>query len=227
MVTSTNNNPATSLIASLNAANSSLAAKSSTAATSASSMQNTFMTLLTTQLQNQDPLNPMDSSQMTSQLAQINTVSGINQLNTTLQALSGSMIASSATSMIGHNVLVAGSTINLSNGTGLAGVQLQNPADDVVVKIQDAAGNTVRTMHLGAQQSGIVPVSWDGLNDAGSAAPNGTYTFSAQAVNGSSTAAATTLSMGMVNAITPSATGATLQVSQLGAFDVSKILMVM
>lgn len=228
MVTSTNTNPAASLISSLNAANSSLASSSSASGSNSSTaLQNQFMTLLTTQLQNQDPMNPMDSSQMTSQLAQISTVSGISQLNTTLQALSGSMIASSATSMVGHGVLVDGSTINLANGQGLAGINLQNPADNVVVTIKDASGNPVRTLNLGAQQAGIVPLAWDGNNDAGTAVASGTYTFSAQAVSGGNTSAATTLSFGTVNGVVPSATGATLDVSQLGAFDMSKILMVM
>ncbi len=60
----------------------------STTGTSASDLQATFLKLLVTQLQNQDPTSPVDSSQMTSQLAQINTVSGIAQLNTSLTSLS-------------------------------------------------------------------------------------------------------------------------------------------
>ncbi|MBI1173848.1 MAG: flagellar biosynthesis protein FlgD [Sideroxydans sp.] len=227
MVTATNTNPASSLISSLNASNSSLGASSAASANSSTALQNRFMTLLVTQLQNQDPLNPMDNSQMTSQLAQLSTVEGVNQLNTTLQALSNSMIASSSSSMIGHGVLVQGSAINLSGGQALGGVQLQNPADNVIVKIQDTAGNVVRTMRLGAQQAGIVPLTWDGKNDAGTTVADGSYTFSAQSVNGTDTAAATTLSFGTVNAVTPTSQGASLNVAQLGAFDMSKILMVM
>ena len=227
MVASTQNTTSSSLISSLNAANSSLAKTATSATNGASGLQNQFMTLLTTQLQNQDPLNPMDSSQMTTQLAQISTVSGINQLNTTLQALSGSMIASSSSSMIGHGVLAAGSTIGLSNGQGLAGIQLQNAADNVVVTIKDAAGNTVRSMNLGAQQAGIVPFTWDGLSDAGTAMANGCYTFSAQAVSAGNTSAATKLAYGMVNGVTPSAAGATLNVANLGALDMAKVMMVL
>lgn len=226
MVTATNNNPAASLLSSLNATNSSVGA-SKAGGNSTTALQDRFMTLLVTQLQNQDPLNPMDNSQMTSQLAQLSTVNGVNQLNTTLQALSNSMIASSSSSMIGHGALVQGTSINVSGGKGLGGVQLQSAADNVIVNIQDAAGNPVRTMRLGAQQAGIVPLTWDGLNDAGTAVKDGSYTFSAQAVNGSDKTAATTLSFGTVNAMTPTAQGASLNLSQLGSFDMSKILMVM
>jgi flagellar basal-body rod modification protein FlgD len=234
MVTATNNNPATSLINSLNAANSSVN-KSGTTANSASGMQNTFMTLLTTQLQNQDPLNPMDTSQMTSQLAQINTVSGINSLNTTLTSLNNSLTSSqslsTATGLIGHNVLVPGTSIQLSSGSGVAGVQLAQAADSVNVTIKDAAsGNTVKTIHLtGAQQAGVVPVVWDGSTDSGATAADGNYTMTAQAVTGSTTATAPTLSLGTVNAVNPGTAGqnATLNVAGLGTFDLSKISMVM
>jgi flagellar basal-body rod modification protein FlgD len=234
MVTATNTNPAASLIASLNAANSSLANNGTASSNSASSMQNTFMTLLTTQLQNQDPLNPMDTSQMTSQLAQINTVSGINQLNTTLNSLNNSLTSSqslsTATGLIGHNVLVPGSSIQLSNGQGLGGVQLAQAADSVQVLIKDASGNTVKTLNLtGAQQAGVVPVVWDGTTDSGATAADGNYTMTAQAVTGSTSSAATTLSLGAVNAVTPGAAGqnATLSVAGLGTFDVSQVSMVM
>ena len=230
MVTSTNNNPAASLISSLNAANSSLAtsgSSSSSSAGSATSLQNRFMTLLTTQLQNQDPLNPMDNSQLTSQLAQISSVQGISQMNTTLQNLTSSMVASSGTSMIGHTVLVPGSTVDLANGKGVAGVQLQNNADNLTVTIKDAAGNTVRTMDMGAQKSGIIPISWDGKDNAGNALASGAYSISAQATTAGNTSSPTTLSGGTVNAVLPSASGTTLDLAQLGSFDISKIMMVM
>ena len=233
MVTATNNNPANSLIAALNAANSSVASKSKSSG-SASGLQNTFMTLLTTQLQNQDPLNPMDTSQMTSQLAQINTVSGINSLNSTLTSLNSSMTSSQSlatgTSLIGHNVLVPGSSIQLASGQGLGGVQLAQAADSLKVTVKDAAGNVVKTIKMnGPLQPGVVPVMWDGSTDAGGTAASGSYTMSAQAMSGSVASSAPTLSMGAVNAVTPGASGqnAMLNVAGLGAFDISKVSMVM
>jgi flagellar basal-body rod modification protein FlgD len=232
MVTSTQTvNPATTLINSLNSANSSLAASSTTASTSAAGLQDSFMTLLVTQLQNQDPLNPMDSGQMTSQLAQISTVDGINKLNSTLQALSSSMSTgqsmSSATSLIGHSVLVPGSTISLAANTpAIAGVQLSQPADAVAVYVTDSAGNTVRTLQLGAQKAGVVPFSWDGLTNSGSSAAAGTYKITATATQGTTSSAATTLSYGAVDSVTLGAQGASLNLGALGTAALSSVVMV-
>src|SRR3546814_1667878 len=86
--------------------------------------QDRFLTLLVTQLQNQDPLNPMDNAQVTSQIAQLSTVNGINQLNTTLLALSGQMDVSQsmqADGLIGKEVLVPGSKSSLGGETGKIG----------------------------------------------------------------------------------------------------------
>lgn len=218
---------AASVIDALNAANSSLAKKTVGAA---GDTQDRFLKLLVTQMKNQDPLNPMDNAQVTSQMAQLSTVSGIDRLNSTLQALSDSMAAAqtvTAASMIGRGVLVPGATMNLANGQALGGLELALPADSVAVKIQDAAGALVRTLHLGAQQAGILPLAWDGLTDTGAPAADGVYRFAAEAVLAGSHAAAATLTFGMVNAVTPGAKGATLDVGRLGGFALSEVKQVM
>ena len=232
-------NPNASLIASLNSANSSIAntgnaasgASGSAATTSASGLQNSFMTLLTAQLQNQDPLNPMDSGQMTSQLAQISTVEGINQLNATLQALNTSMTSnqsmSAATSLIGHNVLVPGSTITLSSGSSAtAGVQLSQGVDTLTVAIQNSAGQTVRTLQLGSQQAGVLPITWDGLTTSGATAAPGTYTFTATATQGGNNVPVTDLSYGTVDSVSLGSQGASLNVGSLGSVSLSSVAMV-
>jgi flagellar basal-body rod modification protein FlgD len=151
-----------------------------------------FMTLLVTQLQNQDPLNPMDNSQMTSQLAQLQTVSGINTLNTTLSSLSASYQSSEAmqaTSLIGHGVLVGGNSVSLAGSKGVLGVNLGSDADDVKIAINDVNGNTVDTIDLGKQKAGALPLVWDGVPDATKVdssgnpitLPDGKYTFSVTA----------------------------------------------
>jgi flagellar basal-body rod modification protein FlgD len=151
-----------------------------------------FMTLLVTQLQNQDPLNPMDNSQMTSQLAQLQTVTGINTLNTTLNSLTSSYQTSEAmqaTNLIGHGVLVSGSDITLAGGKSVLGVSLGSDADDVKIAINDAGGNTVDTIDLGKQKAGTLPLVWDGVPDASKVdssgkpvtLPDGKYTFSVTA----------------------------------------------
>ncbi|XXG30768.1 MAG: flagellar hook assembly protein FlgD [Ferrovum myxofaciens] len=191
-------NPTSALIAQLNQSNSSLGNSSSTSSsqalgsvtnTSAAAMQNNFMTLLITQLQNQNPMNPMDSGQMTSQLAQISTVSGISQLNKTLTALntslSGSQSMAAATSLIGHNVLVPGNTLQLTSGSPAnAGVTLPQAVSNLTVAIKNSAGTVLNTLNLGAQPAGVVPITWNGLDKSGAQVPSGNYQIVATATQG-------------------------------------------
>ena len=128
-----------------------------------------FMTLLVTQLKNQDPLNPMDNAQLTSQLAQLSTVTGINKLNTTLDSLKASYQSSEslqATNMIGHGVLTDGDFVNLQGGKAILGVDFATPVDNVQVIVYDARnGKDVATISMGPQQAGTVPIAWDGVPD--------------------------------------------------------------
>ncbi|MCX7178553.1 MAG: flagellar hook assembly protein FlgD, partial [Proteobacteria bacterium] len=167
MTTNTiDSNPATSAYDALNT-------KTSTAAANPNSMTATedrFLKLLVTQLKNQDPLNPLDNAQVTSQMAQISTVSGIDKLNATLQALSASMTPNQtlqAATMIGHGVLVAGSGMDLKAGVGLGGFELASAAESNKVSVTDASGALVSTIDLGAQPAGIVKFQWDGKDSAG------------------------------------------------------------
>jgi flagellar basal-body rod modification protein FlgD len=177
-------------------------------------------------MKNQDPLNPLDNAQVTSQMAQLSTVSGIDKLNSTVQALSSSMLASQslqAVSMIGHPVLVPGTQLDLANTKANAALDLTQPADSVSVKITDAAGKLVRTLQLGAQNSGTVGVQWDGNTDSGVTAVDGSYQFSATAVLGGVKSVATTLSYGMVNSVAQTQSGVTVNVGQLGDISLTSI----
>ncbi len=173
---------------------SSSASSTSTSGTSGSDLQQTFLQLLVAQLQNQDPTDPMDSSQMTSQLAQINTVSGIANLNTSLSSLSTQLSAgqnAQSALLIGSTVLAAGSTAAVSSGSApQLGVQLASAASDVKITITNSAGKVVNTLDLGAQSAGTVPVTWNGTDSTGATVPDGNYTISASAtVNGQATSA--------------------------------------
>jgi flagellar basal-body rod modification protein FlgD len=173
---------------------SSTSTTSSSSSTSATSLQTTFLQLLVAQLQNQDPTSPMDSSQMTSQLAQINTVSGISQLNTSLTSLSTQLAAgqnAQAALLIGSTVLAPGSTVAVSNGSApQLGVQLTSAASDVKLQITNSSGQVVGSIDLGAQSAGTVPVTWTPDDSSGNALPNGNYTITATAtVNGQSATA--------------------------------------
>src|SRR5215217_1318021 len=97
-----------------------------------SAEQDKFMTLLITQLKNQDPLNPLDNAQVTSQLAQLNTVTGINKLNDTLETLKTDLAASQsaqAVNMINHGVLAPGKSMQVVEGKGIFGIELGSYAD--------------------------------------------------------------------------------------------------
>ncbi|WCM19696.1 flagellar hook assembly protein FlgD [Paraburkholderia bryophila] len=184
---------------------------SSSSSTSASSLQQTFLQLLVAQLQNQDPTNPMDSSQMTSQLAQINTVSGISQLNTTLSSLATQMSAgqqSQAALLIGSTVLAPGSTTTVASGKASSfGVQLANSVSDLQVVIKNSAGTIVNTIDLGKQSAGTVPVGWTPTDSAGNTLPDGTYTISAVGTINGQQATATTLSSATVQSVVMQSTG--------------------
>ncbi|MFM0596771.1 MULTISPECIES: flagellar hook assembly protein FlgD [Paraburkholderia] len=184
---------------------------SSSSSTSASSLQQTFLQLLVAQLQNQDPTNPMDSSQMTSQLAQINTVSGISQLNTTLSSLATQMSAgqqSQAALLIGSTVLAPGNSVTVASGkAGSFGVQLANSVSDLQVVVKNSAGTIVNTIDLGKQSAGTVPVGWTPTDTAGNTLPDGTYTISAVGTINGQQATATTLSSATVQSVVMQSTG--------------------
>ena len=175
---------------------------------SVNEIQDRFMTLLVTQMKNQDPLNPMDNAQVTSQMAQLSTVTGIVKLNDTMAALISSVQVGQsyqATSMIGHNVLVSGNTVSTEGSGGYFGVELPVGADKLSITIKDSAGNTVRNVELGAQSEGTLPLTWDGKTNDGSVAATGDYkievaaTIGGQAVEASSLGYAKVLSVSNVN----------------------------
>ena len=123
-----------------------------------------FLTLLVSQLKNQDPLNPMDNAQITTQLAQISTVSGINRLNDTVAALAASFGANQslqAASLVGHDVLAPGDKLQLAGGKGQGGFSLAQDADQVLITINDASGRAVRKIDLGSQAAGTQAFAWD------------------------------------------------------------------
>ncbi|MRR49974.1 MAG: flagellar hook assembly protein FlgD [Rhodocyclaceae bacterium] len=188
--------------------------------------QSRFLTLLTTQLKNQDPLNPMDNAQMTSQLAQISTVDGIERLNATLQQLlSGTTDtqAMQAAALTGHTVLVAGNGMQLIEGLAGGGFELAGVADSVKVTIKDANGLVVRTLNLGEQDEGVQTFTWDGKNDAGALAANGSYRISVEATQGDKAVKATALELTGVASINRSSQGVTLNLGNGGVVAMSDI----
>lgn len=202
----------------------------STKTTSADEMQTRFLNLLVTQLKNQDPLNPMDNAQMTTQLSQISTVSGIEKLNATLEKLLGSYSGTQtmqAAAMIGKTVLTAGNTMELGDYAAVGGVTLDGAADKVTVSIMNSAGVVVQTQNLGAQPAGTVNFSWDGNSDAGVALPNGNYTFSVKATQAGNEVKTTALQAGTVNAVTLATDGLKLQLANNKTANYSDVKQIM
>jgi flagellar basal-body rod modification protein FlgD len=188
--------------------------------------QNRFLKLLTTQLKNQDPLNPMDNAQMTSQLAQISTVDGIEKLNATLQKMLASTVDSEATQaagLVGHQVMVAGSSLQLGSAGAAGGVELKSSADQVVVTIKDVNGLVMKSINLGSLAAGTHNFAWDGATESGASAVTGTYSVSVAAKQGSSTVEATALQLASVISINRSTQGVTLDLGQLGLAKLSDV----
>lgn len=186
-----------------------------------------FLKLLVAQIRNQDPLNPLQNSEVTSQLAQLSTVTGINKLSDLVSGLSSSFAQAQslqAASVIGRGVLVPGNSINLSQGSAIAAVDLPQAADQLTITIRNAAGAVVHTADLGQQASGLVQFQWDGVDDKGNAAAEGQYTFEAKAIAaGKPVADIGQLSFGRVNSVTLGAQGAQLNVDGLGAISLSQV----
>lgn len=209
-VQSTNNSPAADIYSALNVT------RESSSATE--DIQNRFLTLLTAQLKNQDPTAPMDSAQMTSQLAQISTVDGIERLNKTLQTMLGdSQNAQNlqAASLVGRGVLVPGDTMSYADGAGGFGIELATPADEVTVTIKDANGLVVRTLQLGSAEQGIKIVPWDGRNDSGESVANGKYKVSVAAKRGTEAVGTEVLAAIQVSGVLR--TGTTMSIEAGGA----------
>ena len=202
--TATNTRTPAEVYASLNT-NSNYAEQASGKATE---QQTRFLKLLTAQLKNQDPTAPLDNAQMTSQLAQISTVDGVERLNLTLQKLvNGSQTSQSvqAAVLLGKGVLVPGATTTLASGQALGGFDLASGAEKVTIEVRDANGVLMKTMNLGAQTAGIHGFAWDGVTDAGTKAVDGKYSYNITAKSGSNGVTATALARTRPAAIRASA----------------------
>lgn len=192
--------------------------------------QDRFMTLLVTQMQNQDPLNPMDNAQMTSQLAQLSTVTGIEKLNDTMQLLIGNVQSSQtfqATSMIGRQVFAPGNVMQLADGQAKFGADLPTDVDRIEVKIRDADGNTVRTLNFGTRDAGMQSLEWDGRDDSGNVVEDGIYNFELTATVDGSEVTAGPLSQGIVDSVANGSNGVTVHLKDLGSISLSEIRQVL
>lgn len=205
--------------------------KKAEAKTGVEADQDKFMTLLLTQLKNQDPMNPLDNAQVTSQLAQLNTVTGINKMNETLASLKADYQASSnlaATNLINHGVLTAGTNLQLVDGKSLFGVELDTPADEVQVEIRASGGKVLQTVKMKNVEAGVIPLAWDGKLEDGSTASNGNYSLAITATRGKDTLTdARTLQFGTVASISTGANGVKLNIPSVGQVTMDAVKQVL
>lgn len=186
-----------------------------------------FLKLLVTQLTNQDPLNPMDNAQVTSQMAQINTVQGIEKLNATLSTMAMDAASSQtlqAATMVGRMVLAEGNTLSMTSGQAAqGGYQLDAGADALTVRVKSASGEIVYSGNLGPQAAGMHLFNWDGMATNGAQAAPGTYSFEVIASAGGKSVAAQSLMLGRVDGVTPSADGVKLTLGGYGDVGISSV----
>jgi flagellar basal-body rod modification protein FlgD len=205
-----------STTSSIDALGASPAAGATKTSTSDAAGADRFLKLLVAQMQNQDPLNPMDNAQVTTQMAQINTVAGIEKLNTTVQGLNAQFVQMQAlqgASLVGHDVTVPGNRFAVDGARAEAGFELAGPADQVTVEVLNAAGVVVDTLDLGAAGGAAQAFEWD----AGGVADPARCTFRVKATLGASSVAATPLMLDRVSSVSTGSGGLTLALERSGS----------
>jgi flagellar basal-body rod modification protein FlgD len=197
---------------------------------SSADQQSKFLTLLVAQMKNQDPLNPVDNAQVTSQLAQISTVDGIERLNSTMKTIVGSnesTQAVQAASLAGRQVLVTGNALTLSGGKAFAGFELAQAVDSLKISITDASGATVHEVDMGAQPAGIHAFEWDGATDSGNTSADGGYTFKLKAIAQGQNVDVTALAAARVDGVSRGSDGLSVSVGTLGSRTLDQVRRIM
>jgi flagellar basal-body rod modification protein FlgD len=195
--------------------------------------QDAFLKLLITQLKNQSPLNPQDNTAFVAQLAQFSSLEGIQNLNTTVTALSNSMQSSQAlqaSSLVGRTVEVPTASGTLATGGVVQGTMaLEDSTANLVMNIYDKNDKLVLSKNLGNQKAGDLPFAWDGtVDDKGTKVAAGTYRFEVLAKDGKESTKVQTYIGANVNSVTIGANQAVMLnvdgIGQVALTDVKNIL---
>jgi flagellar basal-body rod modification protein FlgD len=152
-----------------------------TAASTPEAQTQNFLKLLIAQIQNQDPMAPMDASTMTAQMSQLNMVSSMATMNTSLNSMLSQMQSANflnQASLIGHSPAVAGGEINYTgSGSVDFAIESQSPLQSVIASIVNSGGSTVSSVDLGAVQAGMTNFTWAGADEYGTQLPADVYTL--------------------------------------------------
>lgn len=181
-----------------------------------------FLTLMIAQLENQNPLEPQENGDFLSQLAQFNTVEGVNDLNVSMSSMADSFKSSQAlqaTSLVGRSVQIPTEFGELRPGEGMQGsIELPFSSDNVEVDIFSPSGELVRSLPMGLQSSGDVSFNWDGFNKNSEAMPIGNYRVEARAVKeGQSTQLSTYMHANVDSVTVVPGGGVRLNIAGVGA----------
>ncbi len=195
------------------------------AAKQAQDTQDRFLKLLVAQMKNQDPMNPMDNAQVTSQMAQIQTVTGISNLNDNIKALGsqfGQMQALQSVSLVGHEVLVPGNRLSWDAASAKAqgSFEIGSPADAVKLEVLAPSGMVVDTVQLGAQSAGVHDFEWS--SDKVDARSGG-YSFRITANKGATVLSSTSYAHDKVVAVNTNGSKLQLQLQTVGMVDYSSV----
>jgi flagellar basal-body rod modification protein FlgD len=191
--------------------------------------KDSFLQLLVTQMQNQNPLSPQDNTAFVAQLAQFSSLESMQNLNTSVSSIlsaSQSSQALQASSLVGHKVVVTASTTQVDTSAGLTGsVNTTASSSSNTVGVYNSKGDLVRTIDMGTQSAGTNSFTWDGKDGDGNVVDAGVYTFKAVAtINGTSTVMTTNLPA-TVNSVTLGSNGGemTLNLAGVGSLALSKV----
>jgi flagellar basal-body rod modification protein FlgD len=194
-----------------------------TSAKNAADTQDRFLKLLVAQMNNQDPLNPMDNAQVTSQMAQIQQVTSLSTLDTSIKGLGtqlGQMQALQSISLVGREVSVPSDKIQVVNGVAEGSYELDGAAKTVKLEILGPAGNVIDTQQLGAQGSGRQTFNWN----AGTMVSEGSEVkYRITATNGTAPVTATTYAYDKVNAVYSENGSLKLNLDRLGPVDYTTV----
>ena len=182
--------------------------------------QDDFLKLLISQLQNQDPLKPLDNQEFAQQLATFNSLEQLISVNQKLGTLADTMSKSnqfSASNLLGKQVVTSGNQISVSNGQGApVSYTLNANAPQVAVDIKNSTGDVIRHLQFTNQSAGDQTVPWDGKNSVGAAVPAGAYTFDVSATDSKGqSVAATGRVQGVVTGVDLGGAEPTLEIGTL------------
>ena len=191
--------------------------------------QDQFLELMITQLRNQDPLNPLESAEFFSQIAQFSQVAGIQDLQASFGQVASALHSNEAlqaATLVGRSVLTPSDEGVLPVGSSLRGaVELPASTGELALNVYDSGGQLVRRLDLGTHPAGLVSFTWDGITDSGVVAPTGNYQIEAIARIDDEAVAVQTLVVAPVESVTLGGPGSgiTLNLTGLGQIAFSEV----